>query len=439
MQDDNYIDATEEAPALAGGRDVPERVIRTYAGDVASITGVTAQGAAVPPPVPAPQAAAQEDRDAILARLRAKAGAVRQPETAQAPPESAFDADRNASASVRDRYAPTASERLIEASPLEVPEAFVPPPAPVPAPAAPVKAPDISAGLHTYKNDFAEHIEDKGASAISVLATESDAPARKVTAAPVKKGGVALMLSGIAIVLLGGGALYAAYYFMQAANIIPTVVSAPSLIFVDEQQEITGTGRDLLAAFAEAAQKPLAAGAVRLVYATVSTTTADGITSSSPVSGGSLVAAMQLPAPDILLRSILPESMLGVVRNGEETRPFFILKVDSFERSFGGMLAWEPTLPGDLALLYPAYPAAVVSEPIASTTTPSSSVSSAQFLPAPSFKDEVVANHDVRTLRDASGRSLIMYGYWNQSTLVIARDAAAFTELMNRLATTRKQ
>jgi hypothetical protein len=321
---------------------------------------------------------------------------------------------------------------------------------------------DTGAGLHTYKGDFAGRIEDKDASALSVLAAESDAPTRPATK-PIRKTSVALVLFGIVILLIGAGTIYVAYGYMKTNNILPVVQTIPSLIFVDERQEITGVGHDLLLAFANSAQKPLADGAIRLVYASVSTTTA-GIVSSTPAPGGALINAMQLPAPDILLRSIQPQSMIGIVHSGAEARPFFLLKVDSYERSFGGMLAWEPTLAQDLNLLYPAYPAPVVVAPVivAPTTTPAVATTTSKTkkgkapapVPAPvvvappapqlpqaplGFKDAVVASHDVRVLKDTYGNTVLIYGYWNQSTLIIARDESAFAELVNRLATTRQQ
>ena len=53
------------------------------------------------------------------------------------------------------------------------------------------------------------------------------------------------------------------------------------------------------------------------------------------------------------------------------------------------------------------------------------------------FVDEVIANHDVRIYRDVTGKSILLYGYWNQVTLIIARDPAAFAEILQRLATSR--
>ncbi|HWU24334.1 MAG TPA: hypothetical protein VN086_01100, partial [Candidatus Paceibacterota bacterium] len=139
-----------------------------------------------------------------------------------------------------------------------------------------------------------------------------------------------------------------------------------------------------------------------------------------------LIRSMNLSAPDILLRNIDDTSTVGVIRAGSESRPFMILKVNSYERTFAGMLAWEPTMAQDLASFYPPYP------PAASTTATSSVAVATP--PSTTFTDAVVANYDVRILRDASGRSLLLYGYRGKDTLIIARDEAAFSALLARLS-----
>ena len=150
--------------------------------------------------------------------------------------------------------------------------------------------------------------------------------------------------------------------------------------------------------------------------------------------------ALPLLAPDILMRNIRPESTVGIVHAGSETRPFFILKVSSYERTFAGMLAWEQDMRASLTQLYPSYPnAPVVSEPEPAATTTTTTSSTTPFvIPPPAvapveFVDAIVRNYDVRILRDADGRSLMLYGYYNKETLIIARDEAAFLELVTRL------
>ncbi len=129
-----------------------------------------------------------------------------------------------------------------------------------------------------------------------------------------------------------------------------------------------------------------------------------------------LLSALVLPAPDILLRNTDPMSTIGITHAGDETRAFFILNVSSYERTFAGMLQWEPTMPYDLAILYPVYTTD-------SSTTPATS----------GFIDEVVASHNARAYKDGSGKTVLIYGYATPSELIIARNEDAFTLLLSRL------
>ncbi|MDO8407723.1 MAG: hypothetical protein Q7S95_00600, partial [bacterium] len=138
-------------------------------------------------------------------------------------------------------------------------------------------------------------------------------------------------------------------------------------------------------------------------------------------------------------------SMAGVVDIAGVQSPFFILSVTSYGDTFASMLTWEPAMLRNLSLLFPAYPPAMVANAVASTSSAASTTPPAPALvnsvtPPPrdqGFIDEVVANHDTRVYRDGEGRSVLIYGYWNQRTLVIARDEAAFTAILGRLATSR--
>lgn len=191
---------------------------------------------------------------------------------------------------------------------------------------------------------------------------------------------------------------------------------------------------------------PLALGTVRLL-------THDSATSS-------VFMLLKVSAPGNLTRNISAlGSMAGIVHTDAGQGPFFILEVDSFSSTFSGMLAWEPMMQTTLATIFPLYPAAVIPTATTSvatttaTTTPARTqatttvasttarvaTSSLPVPPVPSmkegFRDEMVSNHDVRVYRDGQGRSILLYGYADQSTLIIARDPLAFAELLSRLAT----
>lgn len=335
----------------------------------------------------------------------------------------------------------TPLERIVAASPVSET------PTPAPAVETPIAPPPAlapgPAPLQTYATDFSDHVKETKASPVSVLAAEQDA-APAPTQNPVKasKSNTAFLIAGVVLLIAGGaGAVFAyLHYKNQSAPLVVTQNTIATPIFVDEQEEIQGSGSDLLSTFTLTLARPLEANKVRLIYA------------SSTLS---MFAMLPLGAPDVVVRNVRKTgSMAGVVNAGGATSLFFLLSVSSYGETFAGMLAWEPSMPASLAALYPpvAQPSIeATSTPIVATTTATTTkkttikskvtapvaTSTYTVIQKPGFRDEVVGNHDVRIYRDEQGNSLMLYGYWNPTTLIIARDPAAFTEILSRLATTR--
>ncbi len=306
--------------------------------------------------------------------------------------------------------------------------------------------------LRTYSSDFTDRVKSKGASAMTILAAEQDSghSATSVVSPQVKK--TLYVVIGVGLLLVGGVGAYIGYTQYQAAH--APVVIAPTLaapIFFEEKEEVVEKGAAIVAAIVASAGKSLSPNTVRLLYSNDATTTQE-----------TLFVAARFAAPNIVRRNIVGNgaSMAGILNTNGSTAPFFILGVGSYNETFAGMLSWEKTMSKDLAAIFPPYPA-----PVVSTTTATSTATTTPKKPAPAaaptkpaaraatttasttprvavtagFRDEVIANHDVRVYRDDQGRTLFLYGYWSQTVLVIARDAAAFTELAERLAGSRPQ
>lgn len=341
-----------------------------------------------------------------------------------------------------------APEAPVAPPPVELPlpeliESLPPLPQPVPPPPAPPPAEPKPAPLQTYASDFSDRMEETHASAATVLAAEQDAGPRREAPEPPSRRNLFLAIAGGVFLIAGAAGAYVAYdrYLSVSAPVVlaPTI-SAP--IFFDESEEVSGTGAGLLGLLQASVARPIAEGGVRLLHLKEATTTGNV----------SVFSALQIPAPNIVVRNIAADSsMAGVVAVDGAQSPFFILSVVSFGDTFAGMLAWETAMPRDLAGLFPPYPAPPPEIAATSTNATSSQAVSAKqtkktatttppapaFIPA--FRDEIIANHDVRVYRDAENRSLLLYGYWDQSTLVVARDPAAFAEILGRLATSRAQ
>lgn len=314
--------------------------------------------------------------------------------------------------------------------------------APPELPAPPPGIPELMkpSPLETYSSDFADRLKETGASTASVIAAEQDAGSRSSGTPPeAPRSNRLYIIAGSVLVVVGAIGAYAAY--THYVTTVSPVVIAPSIsapIFVDDRVEVSGTGDSLLQAIQQSAARPLAANSARLFY--MSTTTLE-----NPI-----FSLLDISAPNVLLRNMSAVgSMAGAVNVGGVQSPFFILSVTAYGSTFSGMLSWESSMPRTLAPLFPAYATPVVAAPPLATTTATTTAktatktkvatSTAAAIVPPifiaGFRDAVVANHDVRVYRDEKGRSVMLYGYWNQKTLVIARDPAAFTEILQRLAT----
>jgi hypothetical protein len=358
------------------------------------------------------------EREAVLARLRAKVAT--QPRISSTP------------------MMPSASISMPARVPVSTPE---PPPIPAPKP-VPTPPPSVEEGrpspFHSFSSDFADRIDEQHASTFSVLAAEKDAaPPAPLRQKP--RSSLLPILAGIVLIIAGASGIFIAYRFMSAAVPIPATPSAGYIIVPDEKVELTGSGTTLLNALAQQASQPIPANTVLLTYITAATTTKTGV-AEAPASGGAFLTALNLTAPDILLRNVEPSSMVGIINDGTQTRTFFILRVDSYESTFAGMLDWESTIASDLDALYPAYPVIAQTAPVATTSSITTAKATTPVVVGtqPQFLDEVVDNHNARALKDAEGRTIIIYGYADNQTLIIARNEAAFTLLLGRLQTSQQ-
>ncbi|KND51245.1 MAG: hypothetical protein ABA06_02955 [Parcubacteria bacterium C7867-001] len=455
------MDAPEPAqktPASASPE--PVSYIRTYAKDVARLTGKPVQDGKVTVSkkdlsLPKKPKTLEEEITPEDGMLREEALAAQEQPEMGTPgrPVSLEDARSEILSRLKKQgnidVTPTPPAPLPEATEevsLREPTPLPPPPPapPRPEPKKPARAADTPSPLHTFKSDFAERVNTKRASTFAVLAAQSDA-AGTPAPAPLKVR-KPLPITGIVgglLIIAGITGIGFAVSFMQSKPKTPVIAGIPSIIFADKQKEVVGVGDELMSALAAASEEPLPEGNILLTYVTESSTTPRGVI-TTPLAGGALIRALSLPAPDILLRNLDEASTVGVVRAGDEARPFFLLRVLSYERTFAGMLAWESSIARDLATIYPEHPAASFFPNLFGSSTPATTTGNAgattilhQPVRTAGFVDAVVANHDVRIYADEDGRPVLLYGYKDKTTLIIARNEAAFAAILKRLAATK--
>ncbi len=445
---DDPVVPKDDAPSPVQEDSKP--AFRTYASDVAHLTGkplppnVKNTPAPVPttpaPPPPAkiiPKApTTEESREAVLERLRAKAAGKTvavpaAPDPVPAPPapstaETREEVLKRLQKNAAPRPAPTASMR---------PPAPPPPPVGIPPVTKKPEVVQAPAAVHTYKSDFSEKAKTERATPISILAAEQNARGTALQPHQLKapkKNYVPMIAGAVALLIAGGASIYFSVLFVTGRPPIIVAPSVPSLIFADVHRELKGTGFELQQGLSELRNENLPEGGVAVAYVTYASTTGKNTTVMLPAEGGALISGMGLSAPEILLRNVEPQSTVGVVRADAETHPFFMFRVASYERTFAGMLQWESTIARDLSRFYPDYP----EEAPLGTSTATSTQRAPIRMPR-IFIDAVIDNHDVRVLKDEQGRQLMIYGYRDKETLIIARSEKAFSELLARLSSTR--
>ena len=289
--------------------------------------------------------------------------------------------------------------------------------------------------LHTMKDDIQDAVRDQQISVVRAASLEAQKRAKKepppkpVTVSAekgkVKKRHLLLSVGTVVLFLaLGGGVLYAAYFF--AVQKVAPIATSTGIIFA-EQQSALPIGTETV-------------GALKQTLATILASQGSGggsILQVTPiVSGGSsepsrkaaleeFFHSLGARPPDELLRALSTDFFFGI-HAADTPSTLFIIPVVAYDHAFAGMLAWEATINADLQPLFRQLP--VYLPMIASSTIPARR----------SFEDYIIRNYDVRIMRDDAGAIVLYYSFPTQGLLIIASSPYTFPEVLSRLQAQRK-
>ena len=130
--------------------------------------------------------------------------------------------------------------------------------------------------------------------------------------------------------------------------------------------------------------------------------------SKTELSAEAAVLEISPSAPAYLLRS-LGDYMFGILK--QDTNELFILmKTDSFETVFSGMLEWEKTIAQEIGQLFFN----------AASSTPTQ------------FEDIVIKNKDTRAIRNTQREMLFVYAFLDKEIILIAGNEKVFNNILNR-------
>ncbi|MES2213812.1 MAG: hypothetical protein V4465_00250 [Patescibacteria group bacterium] len=275
------------------------------------------------------------------------------------------------------------------ASGLEVPAGFVPPKAETPAK------------------------ESANMQPLTIVPIERPVPVTQVTSEEIvaRKKILYLALGTLLLLVIGGGAGWYAYKGYITKTEVPVVMDVPNKFLAYESiVNLNGLAfkKDSLVEVVTAERMSNAAGTKQIELRR-------GDAIDSPVMNTeTFLALMESHAPSSLIRALDPLFMLGLTGSNPR-HTFIIVKLDSFENAYPGMLNWEKDLPGDLLPLF-------ASKEVVST------IPEGQI-----WSDVTIQNKDARVLKDPSGQIVLIYSFFDNNRLVITDTESTLRTIITRL------
>jgi hypothetical protein len=287
--------------------------------------------------------------------------------------------------------------------------------------------------IRTFQGDVADALKDQGESVMSIRRAEltrqgggnefAPRPTPQETLEAKSTQKMILSIFGAIIFLgLGAVAVWYAYSGYKEKTALPTVVVIPNQFITSDSTaniDVTGLAREsFISAFNIRKSENLKNNFVEHIQLNkgVSTTTVS-------IKTADFLNILNTQAPTSLVRALNPLFMLGTIGDTTDAsstpHTYLLIKVDSFENVFAGMLGWEQNLREDLLPLF-------------------ASEETMLKIPAQTpFVDVIIQNKDTRALKDSGGNTVLLYTFFDNNMLIITDSAATLRTLIIKLNTSK--
>lgn len=258
--------------------------------------------------------------------------------------------------------------------------------------------------IHTLETDTAEAVTSQNISKTQILLAK-EKKLREESQKIYQENKVTKTKSsfamGVLIVVLLAASAGVFYYFYQRSQKPPVVIDNSKdseLVAYDSVKEIN---------FSPEGFGDAAAISAKLYNSAIPD--ASGVTffKTSPALKELLLIIATVPGE--FFRSIQEKTFFGGVPSGN----FIILNVDSYSRAYAGLLEWELSM--------------------VSSLIPFFGMGFDDTLATARFEDQVISNKDTRMAVDETGDILFLYGFYNPTTIIFAKNPEVFREVSDML------
>ena len=320
--------------------------------------------------------------------------------------------------------------------------------------------------LRTFQGDAAEAIKNQNASVLSIALAEKKKVDEKAKEKPPEnpelKKKILTIAASLVFIFLGIGTVVGFYIIQKRAPNTPIVVAPEDRTLIGYKEKITinvsSSDKEKLSSALNTRKQNLALNTGDVAYVALAKTI---IENENIISTDDLFAILKTKIPGSALRAFDSQFMFGFIKTNQ-TEPFIIIKLTSFENAFDGMLQWEPNMYEDLHLIVkkdliqkqtPVITNNTVaisensststsaknagtstSKQITSSTTPTVTQVLASEIPVQTrFTDETIQNKDARVLRNNRGEIVLLYSFINKETLLITTDLKVLENINEKI------
>jgi len=286
--------------------------------------------------------------------------------------------------------------------------------------------------IRTFQGDVADALHKQNESLVSIQRSEQAVKeARKVFTPPKTPEELAqnqsnkklllLLVGSLILVGLGGSVSWYAYQGYITKTALPTIEQIPNRLITSTKMINVDTStlsrETFINKIKDERAQDISDGAIIQIQLQkqIATTT-------TFISTRDFLNLLESRASGSLLRSFNPIFMLGLlgakpvnVGDGGLVHTFILVKLDSFDNAFPGMLDWEKNLRDDLLPIF-------ASEATFATTSPTTL-----------FSDITIQNKDARILKDSSGRTVLLYSFFDNKMLIITDTEISLKTIVGRL------
>ena len=271
--------------------------------------------------------------------------------------------------------------------------------------------------IKTFKSDAADAAKMQQASMSKlVIAEEQQRREKGIERDGAPKRHIGLVLLVLVLLILGAAAIPTVNYILNQKKAEVPVVLEKSIIPFDSQEDIIldkANRENFLLAIDTIFKKPTTSSVERFKIFEKIEDVKNKKTFNQIVSPEVFAGIIGPNMPSALARSFDSDYMYGIA-NTDSQRPFILFKTSSYQQTFANMLKWEPKMATDLSLILNL----------------AGNASDGAFL------DKILVNKDVRAVVSPDGTIVFLYGFLDNQTLLITKDAQTFQEVNTKYVST---